>query len=140
MAKSLLRCGRSRAKLDGVEIRAEQPGDAAAVRAVHTAAFAGDTATGHLPDEVDLVDALRTSGAWLPAFSLIAVDGGGIVGHCLTTRAYTGTAQVLGLGPVGVLPSHQGRGVGSGLIVETIDTAEEHGELLVGVSRASLRL
>ena len=82
----------------GMEIRPEQPGDAAAIRAVHAAAFAGDTATGQMPDEVGLVDALRATDAWLPAFSLVAVHEGEIVGHCLTTRAHVGATQVLGLG------------------------------------------
>jgi predicted N-acetyltransferase YhbS len=116
-----------------MEIRTEEPRDAAAIRAVHTAAFAGDTAPGHIPDEVGLVDSLRSSDAWLPALSLVAIADGEVVGHCLTTRAHVGSAQVLGLGPIGVLPSHQKRGIGSALMTETIDAAEEHGELLIGL-------
>ena len=116
-----------------MEIRTEVAGDAEAISAVHAAAFAADTPEGRVPDEVGLVDALRASDAWVPALSLVALDGGEIVGHCLTTRAHIGSAQVLGLGPIGVLPTHQGRGVGSALMIETIDAADEHGEILIGL-------
>lgn len=47
--------------------RAQRPGDAAAIRAVLSAAFGTDAEAG-------LVDALRNSAAWLPGLSMVAEE------------------------------------------------------------------
>ena len=67
-------------------IRREAAGDVAAIRAVTAAAFGKPGAAG-LPAEATLVDELRADGAWLPALSLVAVDGAGeVMGHVVCTR------------------------------------------------------
>jgi putative acetyltransferase len=82
----------------------------AAVREVNVAAFGGTI-------EADIVDKLRVRGAI--TLSLVAVDGGKIVGHILfspvTIESAGRDAAVVGLGPVAVLPSHQKRDIGSPL-------------------------
>ena len=55
-------------------IRREAAGDAGPIRTVTAAAFGQPGAAG-LPAEAVLVDELRASDAWLPALSLVAVDG-----------------------------------------------------------------
>lgn len=81
------------------------------IRQVHEAAFGQH-------DEADLVDALRKNCKEL--LSLVAVDGERIVGHALwspvTIESESGTVPGMGLGPVGVLPEFQRRGIGSRLI------------------------
>jgi putative acetyltransferase len=116
-----------------MELRRENQGDAAAIRAVHTSAFSG---TGSPPVEAGLVDSLRAGGAWLPALSLVALHGGEVVGHVLCTRARVGTAPghaALGLGPLGVLAEHQGRGVGSALMHAVLAVADAVDEPLVAL-------
>lgn len=116
-------------------IRREEAGDGPAVRAVHLAAFArpgpGDAV------EAALVDRLRAGPWWLPPLSLVAVadSDGAVVGHVVATRAVlepTG-APVLGLGPLGVVPGAQRRGVGSALMHALLGAAQALDETLVGL-------
>ena len=111
-------------------VRRERSGDEAAVRAVHRAAFArGDGE----PVEAPLVDALRVDPGWLPHLSLVAVGDGAVVGHALATRATVDGRPVVGLGPIGVLPAAQGRGVGTALMYALLGAAQAGGETLVGL-------
>jgi putative acetyltransferase len=111
-----------------VLIRREHSADVATIAELHGAAFAGDV-------EMNLVTALRASDAWLPPLSLVAEDDGRIVGHVVCTRAHVAQTPVLGLGPLGVLPSHQKRGVGSALmhaILAAADALNEPAVVLLG--------
>jgi putative acetyltransferase len=101
-------------------VRREEPGDVAAVRAVHAAAFA----TMNEPMEVRLVHELRRSDAWIPALSWVAVHEGVVVGHVVCTRGHVGEVAAVGLGPLGVLPNSQNAGVGSALMYATIGAAD----------------
>ncbi|MGY2081799.1 GNAT family N-acetyltransferase [Modestobacter sp. SYSU DS0657] len=117
-------------------VRREQPTDAEQVRQVHRAAFA---APG-LPDgaevpEARLVDELRADPGFLPHLSLVAVDGDRVLGHVLATRGRLEPLAVpaLGLGPLGVLPAAQRRGVGTALVHAVLAAAEACGERLVAL-------
>jgi putative acetyltransferase len=83
-----------------LRVRPEGPADAAAIRAVHRAAFGGGE-----PAEAVLVDALRADAGWLPGLSLVAVGDGYVVGHVVATRARLDDLPALGVGPLGVLPA-----------------------------------
>ena len=111
-------------------VRRERAGDADAVRELHGAAFAG---AGDPPVEPGLVDDLRADPAWLPHLSLVAEVDGRIAGHVLATRAYVDRAPALGVGPVGVLPELQGRGVGTALVYALLGAAQACDETLVGL-------
>jgi putative acetyltransferase len=97
-----------------MEIREECAGDEAAIRRVHREAFGGDA-------EGRLVDLLRERGK--AVVSLVALEAGHVIGHVVfspVTIAEAGDARALGLGPVGVLPRCQRRGIGSDLIREAL--------------------
>ncbi|MGA5729609.1 GNAT family N-acetyltransferase [Streptomyces seoulensis] len=113
-------------------IRRETPADEDAVRAVTTAAFAKPDTPD--PVEAGLLDQLRTCGAWLPEFSLVATgDDGEIVGHVVCTRGHVGTHPALALGPLSVHPEHQRRGVGLALMHAVLGAADATGEPLVAL-------
>ncbi len=121
-------------------VRRERPADHAAVHALHLAAFTVDPVTGGTraaPDvpEAALVDELREDAGFLPHLSLVAVDGGAVVGHVIATRGWLEPlgVPVLGLGPLGVLPDVQGRGVGTVLVHALLAVAEAAGERLVAL-------
>jgi putative acetyltransferase len=92
-------------------IRAETTADRESVRCVNESAFGR-------PSEADLVDALR--GSAKPCVSLVAEDGGRVVGHIffspVSVESDAGAWAALGLGPMAVIPERQGRGVGSELV------------------------
>ncbi len=112
-------------------------GDAAAIRAVHTAAFRAPGTPGEVPVEATLVDHLRADAGWLPRLSLVAVVDGDVVGHVVCTRGWVATPggdrAALGLGPLGVVPEHQGGGVGSALVHAVLGAADALDEPLVAL-------
>lgn len=116
-----------------VLIRRETPADVDAIRAVHSTAFAAPAGGDGVPVEATLVDALRADEGWLPAYSLVATDAEGqVIGHVVGTRArVAGEPVAVGLGPLGVLPGWQRRGVGSALMHAVLGAADARDEPLV---------
>ncbi len=82
-----------------VILRRELPEDRAAIRSVHTAAFA----SGGRKDvpEAQLVDALRDDGDAIAALSLVATLATDVIGHVVCSRGRLGDRPLLGLGPLG---------------------------------------
>jgi putative acetyltransferase len=112
-----------------VSIRAEEPGDLAAIRAVVDDAFGAE-------DHVsDLVDALRASDDSIEGMSFVAVEDGSLVGHVMFTRSRldspTRLIDVLVLSPLAVAPRRQGRGIGSALVRHGLAKAARRPEPLV---------
>jgi putative acetyltransferase len=106
-------------------IRRELPRDADLVDEVHRQAFAGEAADGAEPVEVALVRALRADRGWVPALSLVAEgDGGRVIGHVVASEGAIGDVAAAGLGPIGVLPEHQGRQVGHALMHAVVAAAD----------------
>ncbi len=85
------------------------------MRDIHLRAF-GD----HGPVVADLVDTLRESITPTDGLSLVAEQDGYIVGHVMFTRSLLDAPRrlvdVQVLSPLGVMPEHQERGVGSALV------------------------
>lgn len=96
-----------------VHIRREGQDDSQAIRHVHSQAFDGDL-------EARLVGMLRDGDHIV--LSLVALVGDRTVGHVLfspvTVEPHPGESRWAALGPIGVLPAHQGRGIGSRLVRE----------------------
>lgn len=96
------------------EIRPERTGDVKAIGEVVKAAFLGmPYADG---DEAELIAALRSDNSL--SVSLVAERGGSIVGQISFSPARTSgdSSSWYALGPVAVLPAHQGNGIGSSLV------------------------
>ncbi|WP_257387894.1 GNAT family N-acetyltransferase [Tahibacter caeni] len=108
-----------------LHLRHETPGDAAAIDAVTVAAFRDAPHTQHT--EQFIVRALRAAGQL--SVSLVAEHDGVMVGHvAMSTVAISdGAKDWYGLGPVSVIPSHQGRGIGSQLVTQTLADLRERG-------------
>ena len=111
-----------------VRLERETDKDAAAIRAVHLAAF--PTAA-----EANLVDTLRQASD--AEISLVARDGPAVVGHVMLSRMRVEgdgrTFRALGLGPVAVAPGRQRQGIGTALIDEALERARQVGEEFVFV-------
>jgi putative acetyltransferase len=107
------------------EVRPEAPGEAAAIREVTAAAFAGaEHASG---TEAAIVDALRAAGAL--TLSLVAVADGAVVGHAGFSPVTVAGGDVggFGLGPVSVRPDRQRAGIGSALIRDGLSRLRRRG-------------
>lgn len=110
-----------------VGIRAEEAGDVPGIRDVNATSFGRE-------DEARLVDGLREEG--YARLSLVAEEGGRLVGHIMFSEAVIRTVSdalvgALALGPVGVIPERQGRGVGSALVREGLDRCARAGHSIV---------
>lgn len=78
-------------------------------------------------NEHNLVDALRSSKAFIPELSLVAEINGKIIGHIMFTKANIDNNVVLALAPLSVLPEYQKKGVGTALIKEGHKIAKKLG-------------
>ena len=94
--------------------RDEQPADIPHIARIVTAAF--ETAPFSDRTEAAIVDGLRNARAL--AISLVAVDGGELVGHVVFSPVTIGGVDLgwFGLGPVAVRPNRQGSGIGQALV------------------------
>lgn len=115
-------------------IRPELPVDLDQIHELHREAFRG-------PAEAELVDAIRAGSGFVPELSLVAVAAdGSVLGHILMSIvAFDPDAEasarrdVLALAPLGVLPPHWGRGIGSALAEAALATADLREEPFVAV-------
>ncbi|SCG50406.1 GNAT family N-acetyltransferase [Micromonospora inositola] len=118
-----------------LRLRPEDPADEAPVARVLATAFARPDVT--TPPEVELVDELRRSDAWIPELAMVAEYGGEVVGYALLTwvrvRSDGGAAPALALGPVAVSPHRRRVGHGTAVVQAALDAATELGERLVVV-------
>ncbi|WP_077488948.1 GNAT family N-acetyltransferase [Sinomonas mesophila] len=125
--------------------RPDSPGEAAAVRALTAAAFAGvphsaPPADGTQdPGEAALVGWLREDAGYIPELALVAEEDGAVVGHSITTRGWLDphdgglAVPALGLGPISVRPDRQRRGIGAALLEATAAEAEALGERFIAL-------
>jgi putative acetyltransferase len=113
-----------------VRIRPETAADAIRIHEINDAAFGG-------PVEGGIVDAVRGTDRWIDGGSLVAeAPDGELIGHLLLSRGDLvgpdgGIRPLWVLGPVAVLPDHQGRGVGAALMRAAIDVARRAHQPLV---------
>ncbi|MCP8689867.1 GNAT family N-acetyltransferase [Marinobacterium sedimentorum] len=112
-----------------MNIREEKPGDLEAVEALTYLAFENHPyhVPGAKPTEHLIVNRLRASGAL--TLSLVAEEGGVIVGH-IAFSPVTVEGQAcgwFGLGPVSVRPERQGQGIASQLIRQGLRNLEARG-------------
>jgi putative acetyltransferase len=100
-----------------VKLRAEEPRDFDAIRALDLAAFAPSELEAHITEQ------LRRANDHVPDLCLVAVEDTTILGHITLSHAHVDEYPALGLGPIAVDPAHQKRGVGSALMHEAIERA-----------------
>jgi putative acetyltransferase len=91
-------------------VRSEAQKDWSAVLQVNASAF-------KTPAEANLVDRLRQEAQ--PVVSMVAEDGGVVVGHIMfspvTLTGYP-ALKIMGLGPMAIAPGLQRKGIGSSLV------------------------
>jgi putative acetyltransferase len=101
-----------------IHLRHEDPQDAAAIEHVTREAFLKARRTLHT--EQFTVAALRRAGRM--KVSKVAIHEGKVIGHVAISPVRVSGSDLgwYGLGPVSVLPSYQGRGIGSALIMDAL--------------------
>jgi putative acetyltransferase len=114
-----------------VDVRHEEPRDAARVRAVVVAAFAG-TEPDVEPVEAGLLDALRADPASVTTSWVVEVDGD-VVGHLVVVPVTVGGGNASGIGMVAVDPAHQKKGYGAEMMGAALGELIQTGETLVVV-------
>jgi putative acetyltransferase len=107
-----------------VVIRKETPEDHPHIQRVIDLAFGQ-------PNEGAMVGQLRSNPRFIPALSLVALDGDTVAGHILFFPIDIVTADdretSLSLAPLAVHPDHQGKGIGGKLVAEGLKVAERLG-------------
>ena len=118
-----------------IVLRAEVARDHRAVELVTREAFWG-TEVPRCSEHL-LVRRLRAAPSHVPELDVVAEDDGALVGHVIWTRATVegdaSTHDVLTFGPLSVLPTYQGAGVGSALMRHTLAAAAGLGHRVVVV-------
>jgi putative acetyltransferase len=104
-----------------VKIRPERLEDRSASIEVERAAFGR-------PLEADIAVAVRDDPG---SVALVAEEDGEVVGHVQLSTAWVGDDEVLALGPIGVAPAWQRRGIGTALVVAALEAARDAGACAV---------
>jgi putative acetyltransferase len=112
-----------------VIVREQQADDYEAIRRVYAEAFRRPRFRppqnpGSVAPEVALFEALWEISDIIPEFSFTALSAGGVVGHVTASQATVATDPVVAVGPIGVLPDHQGTGIGSALMDAILAAAD----------------
>ena len=101
-----------------ITIRPETTEDYAAIHEVNLLAFGQEI-------ESRLVEALRESPDFIPELSLVAIEGGQVVGHILFSpmviETKDGAVPALTLAPLAVRPEFQNQGIGSQLVRDGLE-------------------
>ncbi|HEX3226133.1 MAG TPA: N-acetyltransferase [Gaiellaceae bacterium] len=117
-------------------VREQQAADYEGIRHVYAEAFRRPRFrpphdAGSDPPEVALFEALWEAGDAIPEFSFTALVHGGVVGHVTASQATVASEPVVAVGPIGVVPDHQGTGIGSALMDALLDAADAAGVPLI---------
>ena len=110
-------------------MRQQQADDYEAIRHVYAEAFRRPgfrppQNPGSVPPEVGLFEALWEAGNVIPDLSFTALTDNGVVGHVTASQATVDADPVVAVGPIGVLPNHQGTGIGSALMGALLAAAD----------------
>ncbi|MBC8569420.1 GNAT family N-acetyltransferase [Zongyangia hominis] len=114
-----------------IELRTERPEDYRETENVTREAFWNHFVPGCC--EHYLLHIMRDCPAFLPELDIVAVYDGSIVGNVICTKSVVKgddgkEYEVLGLGPISVLPAYQGKGIGGKLIARVQELARERGD------------
>jgi putative acetyltransferase len=107
-----------------VFVRRHDPGDYEAAKLVYAEAFKRPDHPERIAPEVGIFVALSDADDMLKELSFAATAENEVVGHVTASRARVGNYSVVAVGPIGVLPEHQGRGIGSALMNALLDAAD----------------
>ncbi len=110
-------------------VRKQRADDYEAIRHVYAEAFRRPRfrpaqKRGSLPPEVGLFEALWEAGDVIPELSFTALTDREVVGHVTASQATVAADPVVAVGPIGVLPEHQGAGIGSALMEALLAAAD----------------
>ena len=105
-------------------VRQHESADYEAVRRIYAESFRRPESRESVPREVGIFEALLEAGDLLVELSFTALADGGAVGHVTASRATVAAEAVVAVGPIGVLPEHQGVGIGSALMSALLAAAE----------------
>ena len=113
-----------------ITLRPEQPSDYRENENVTREAFWNHYVPGC--DEHYLLHIMRDSSAFVPELDIVAVLDGKIVGNAVYAKSMIKSdngseCEMLGLGPISVLPEYQNKGIGGRLIAYTKQIARSMG-------------
>jgi GNAT superfamily N-acetyltransferase len=107
----------------GVMVRRQEPSDYEAAQLVYAEAFKRPDHPERIPPEVGLFSALWEAKDVINELSFTAMAENDVVGHVTASCAKVSSHSVVAVGPIGVLPEHQGKGIGSALMSALLDAA-----------------
>src|SRR4051794_14373854 len=109
-------------------VRRHEPRDYEAAQRIYAEAFKRpERPEGH----ADLFVALSNANDVIDALSFVAILDDVVVGHVTASRAMVRAHPVVAVGPIGVLPEYQGRGLGTAMMNALLDAADAAGVPLV---------
>lgn len=113
-----------------IELRPERPSDYQEAENMTREAFWNRYEPG--ADVHYLLHIMRESPAFIPELATVAVVDSKIVGNVIYTKSFVdgddgNTYDTLCLGPIGVLPEYQSKGIGGRLIAHTKELAHDLG-------------